>query len=91
MPCLVVLLALAFPRVIIAVLYFFTEFFRGVFDSILFPVLGFLFAPLTLLAYTWLTKTGEPVGAFYIIVIAIALIIDLGLVGRGEKHRRSRT
>lgn len=90
MPCLLAILALMFPRVVIAVLYLFTEYFRGVFETALLPLLGFLFLPVTLLAYAYLTKSAQPVGAFYLVVLVIALAIDLGLIGGEAKRRRKR-
>jgi hypothetical protein len=52
MPCLFALLALATPRLVVVLLWFFTTWFRGLFDSVLWPVLGFIFLPTTLLWYT---------------------------------------
>jgi hypothetical protein len=87
MPCLVGVLALLFPRLVIVVLWLFTTFFQGVYDTFLIPILGFLFLPLTLLAYTWLTKSGQPVDAFYLVVMVLALAVDLGLVGGSARRR----
>jgi hypothetical protein len=88
MPCLLAVLIVLFPRIAIVLLYLFTEFFRGVYDSVLIPLLGFIFLPLTLVAYTWLTKSAAAVDAFYLVVMLIAVVIDLGLIGGGEKVRR---
>lgn len=52
MPCFLVLLALALPRLTIALLWFFSNWFHGLFDSILWPILGFVFLPTTFLWYT---------------------------------------
>jgi hypothetical protein len=89
MPCVLAVLVLLFPRVAILLLYFFTNFFRGVFDSILIPLLGFIFMPLTLVAYTWLTNIRQPVDAMYLVVMFIAVIVDLGLVGGARRSRRT--
>ena len=45
MPCLLAILVLAFPRIAIILLYLLTNFFRGVYDTILIPLLGFIFMP----------------------------------------------
>jgi len=87
MPCLLAVLVVAFPRVAIALLYFLTTFFNGVYQNVLIPLLGFLFLPVTLLAYTWLTKSGNPVDAFFMIVMIIAVIIDLGSLEGGRRSR----
>jgi len=52
MPCLVALIALAAPRLVTLVLWFFTAWFTGMFPDLLWPVLGFIFAPTTLLWYS---------------------------------------
>jgi hypothetical protein len=87
MPCLLAILVLAFPRIAIILLYLLTNFFRGVYDTILIPVLGFIFMPLTLVAYTWLTKSGQPVDAFYLVVMLVAVVVDLGFVGGSHRLR----
>ena len=87
MPCLFAILVLAFPRIAIVLLYLLTNFFRGVYDTILIPVLGFIFMPLTLVAYTWLTKSGYPVDAFYLVVMFVAVVLDLGFVGGSHRLR----
>jgi hypothetical protein len=81
MPCLLVVLALAFPRLVIVLLWFFTSFFNGVYHTILIPLLGFFFLPLTLLVYTYVEKNYGHVGTPQLIAIAIAVVVDLGLVG----------
>lgn len=88
MPCLLAVLVFLFPRLAILVLYFFTTFFNGIFNTVLVPFLGFLFMPLTLVAYSWLTKIGQPVDAFYLVLILVAVIVDLGLVEGGRRSRR---
>ena len=44
MPCLLVVLALATPRLVIAVLWFFTTWFKGLFDTPLWPIVGLVVA-----------------------------------------------
>jgi hypothetical protein len=90
MPCLLLALVLLFPRIAILVLYFFTTFFNGVFDTVLVPLLGFLFLPLTLVAYTFLTKAHYTVDAFFLVVMILAIIVDLGGIGGGYRRHRTR-
>ena len=87
MPCLVALLAVLFPRVVIVVLYFFTNFFEGVYNSLLLPLLGFIILPITLLAYTWMVKINQPVDAFFLVVMVVAIVLDLGLLGGSARRR----
>ena len=77
MPCLLVLLALFVPRVTIAVLWFFTAWFDGLFDSLLWPVLGFFFLPLTLLWYTVVQNVYDGTwGGLQIVVLILAVLLD---------------
>ena len=87
MPCLLAILAVAFPRLAIIVLWLFTNFFNGVYHGILIPVLGFLFLPLTLIVYTFFGGPRSPVTTQELVVLAIAVILDLGIVG-GSTLRR---
>ena len=87
MPCLLLVLILLFPRVAILLLYLFTNFFTGVFNSILWPLVGFLLLPLTLLAYTYFANTHHPTDAVVLIVMFLAVILDLGLLGHGARRR----
>jgi len=87
MPCLIVLLALCIPRVVIVLLWLFTYWFNGIFPNPLWPVLGFVFLPTTLLWYTavqhWFAGQWTVVP---IIGIVIALLIDLSPAG-GRRRR----
>jgi hypothetical protein len=88
MPCLLALLAVAFPRVAIVLLWLFTTFFNGVYHGVIIPVLGFLFLPLTLIVYTFIVKSyGGHLGPTQLVFIFIAVIVDLGLVGGGLRRR----
>jgi hypothetical protein len=78
MPCLLALLALAAPRLVVALLWFFTGWFRGLFPSALWPILGFFFLPTTLL---WYTAVQHWFGGQWtlgpVVGLVIALLIDL--------------
>ena len=90
MPCLVVLLAVAFPRVAIVLLWLFSNFFSGVYHGILIPVLGFIFLPLTLIVYTFMLNSHTVLGLTQFLILFIAVIFDLGLVSGGAYRGRRR-
>lgn len=78
MECLLVLLALMVPRVVIVLLWLFSEWFGGVFDTLLLPVLGFLFLPTTLLWYSAVANWWGGVWSFWPVVgLVIAIMIDM--------------
>ena len=53
MPCLLVLLTLAFPRVVLIVLFLFTNYLQRAYTNLLWLLLGFVFLPVTTIAYAW--------------------------------------
>jgi hypothetical protein len=53
MACLVGCLALALPRVAILLVVLFSDYLGAAYQTILWPLLGFLFMPTTTLAYAW--------------------------------------
>jgi hypothetical protein len=76
--CLLGLLAFFFPRVVVLLLWFFSGWFTGIFDSILWPILGFVFLPTTLLWYTAVQHWYGGEWTFIPIAgIVLALIIDV--------------
>jgi hypothetical protein len=92
MPCLAVLFALLTPRALILLLWIFTGWFKGIFDTALWPVLGFIFLPTTLLWYTAVQNwwNGQW-GLLQIVGLVIALMIDISPAGgKRRRHRRDR-
>lgn len=87
MPCLLTILIIAFPRVAILLLYLFTNFFTHAYTSIIVPLLGFIFLPLTLIAYTYFLNTHTPMNITSLVILFIAVILDLGLVGGAARRR----
>lgn len=78
MPCLFIAFALIVPRLTIFVLWYFTTWFAGVFASLLWPILGFIFAPTSLLWYSVVHNVFDGVwGPVPIIGMVIAVLIDL--------------
>jgi hypothetical protein len=78
MGCLLVVLALITPRVVVILLWLFTNWFRGIFDSALWPILGFVFLPTTLLWYTAVQHWFAGQWTFWPVVgLVIALAIDV--------------
>ncbi len=88
MPCLAAVIALITPRLLIVALWLFSDWFTGVFDLVLWPVLGFFFTPTTLLWYTVVENWyGGEWGALQIIVVVITLLIDLSPASSKRKRK----
>jgi hypothetical protein len=78
MPCLFALLALLTPRLVIVLLWLFTRWFEGLFPSLLWPLLGFLFLPTTLLWYTAVQHWFAGQWTLWPVVgLVVALVIDV--------------
>lgn len=87
MPCLFAVLALVTPRLVVALLFFFSRWFVGMFDSILWPVLGFIFLPTTLLWYTAVQHWFNGQWTLWPVVgLVLALLIDISPAG-GRRRR----
>jgi len=91
MPCLPTILSLLFPRLMIVILWLVTDWFKGVFDSLVWPILGFLFAPLGTLWFGAVHNYyhGEW-NTLQIIVMVIALGFDFGFLGNSARNRKKR-
>jgi len=90
MPCLLLIIFLAFPRIALAVLFLTSNYLERAYHGLLLPLLGFLFLPLTTLAYAWMMNTRQPVAGMNLLILILAVVIDLGGLSGGEYHRRSR-
>jgi len=78
MPCLLVLLALATPRLVILLTWFFSDFLKGLYQTALVPILGFLFLPTTFLWYSAVQRWWGGQWSFWPVAgLVIALIIDI--------------
>jgi hypothetical protein len=88
--CLFVIIFLAFPRIALLLLFLMSNYLQRAYHGLLIPLLGFLFLPLTTLAYAWMMNTHQAVAGINLLILLIAVVIDLGGLGGGEHHRRAR-
>ena len=79
------------PRFALALVFIFTNYLGRAYETMLWPLLGFFFMPLTTMAYAWAVNSHGTVTGVYLVVVVIAVLIDLGLVGgSGASARRRR-
>ena len=93
MPCLLGCLALIAPRFVLVVLWLFSDYVGSAHTTILWPLLGFFFLPVTTLAHAWAWHH-EPSGSVQgigLVVVIIAVLIDLGIIGGNAKHRQQES
>jgi hypothetical protein len=89
MGCLLPIIAIFVPRVVMVFIFLLTNWFTQAYQTVIWPLLGFLFMPYTTLAYmaAMLNNHNELSGA-WIVLVVIAVFFDLG--GQGHSSRRVR-
>lgn len=88
MPCILLILILAFPRIALLLLFFLSNYLDRAYHGVLIILLGFIFLPLTTLVYAWEVNSGLPVAGINLIWLILAVLIDLGGLGGGYSRRR---
>ena len=89
MGCILPIVSLFMPRVVMAFIWLLTNWFSLAFKTPLWPVLGFLFMPYTSLAYmAAMLNGGGQITLFWVVVLIIAVLWDLG--GQGGSFRRRK-
>ena len=88
MPCLLLIVLLAFPRVALVLIFLFSNYLQRAYHGLILPLLGFFFLPLTTLAYAWMVNTGRPTAGVNLVILIVAVVIDLGGLGHGASRRR---
>jgi hypothetical protein len=89
MPCLLALIGFFFPRIVLIVLWL-SGYLDKAYATVLWPLLGFFFAPFTTLAYAWAINSNGSVSGIYLVVLVIAVLMDIGVLGGGDRERRKR-
>lgn len=89
MCCLLVLLALVGPRLVLVLLWLFTDYLSRAFDTFVWPLLGFIFLPWTTIAYAFAQNELGGLSGPGVIVLLLGLLVDVGVIGGGARGRRS--
>ncbi len=88
MPCLLGCLALSVPRVVLAVVWLFSDYLGRAIQSNLMLFLGFVFLPTTTLVYAWARNSGTGrIEGMFLVFMILAVLVDLGIVGAGRGGR----
>ena len=89
MPCFIGCLALSMPRLAIVLVVIFSDYIGRACDTLLWPLLGFFFMPMTTLAYAWAINSRGTVDGLHLAVVVLAVLMDLGVIGGSSRARRS--
>ena len=91
MPCLLLIVVLAFPRVALLLLFFLSNYLERAYHNVLILLLGFIFLPFTTLVYAYMVNNNLPVVGLNLLWLLLAVLIDLSsLGGGGGRYRRRR-
>jgi hypothetical protein len=88
MPFIVGCLALMAPRFAIVLVVLLSDYIGRAYETLLWPFLGFLFMPLTTLAYAWAINSRGSVAGVQLVVVIVAVLMDLGLIGGSAANRK---
>jgi len=76
--------------VVLALMFFLSNYLQRAYHGPLIPLLGFFFLPLTTLVYAWDVNNGVALEGVNVIILIVAVVIDIGGLSGGEWHRRRR-
>lgn len=87
MPCILLLVVLAFPRVVLVLMFLLSNYLGRAYHNLLIPILGFIFLPLTTIVYAWEVNSHMPLTGVNLFLLIIAAVIDVGGLGGGYRRR----
>jgi hypothetical protein len=88
MPCLLALVVLAFPRVILILMWLFSNTLDRAYHGLIIPLLGFIFLPITTIVYAWMVTSNLPMQGFNLLILVVAVLLDAGSHGGGMRYYR---
>ena len=83
MPCLLLLVVLAFPRVVLVLMYCLSTYLQRAYHDVIVLLLGFLFLPITTIVYAWMVNSHMPLAGGNLLIL-----IDCRGDRRGRTGRR---
>ena len=90
--CLLALLALISPRLVLFLLWIFSDVLSRAYDSWIIPLLGFFLLPWTTLTYAamWDWGSGRHVTGIEWFFVVLAFLLDLSSYGFGRRAQMAR-
>jgi hypothetical protein len=94
MPLLLGCLALAFPRVVLFLVWLLGgNYLSSAYPNRIWPLLGFFFLPLTTLAFAFASHSLAAAGSLTPLgwlVTGLAVLLDIGILGNSHRNYRTR-
>ncbi|HUW31010.1 MAG TPA: hypothetical protein VM223_05305 [Planctomycetota bacterium] len=80
MAVVLVIIALALPRILMIFVKLLTDWFARAYDTTIWPLLGWLFLPYTTLAYmAAMLNNNHKLGGWWTVLVVAAVLADLGV------------
>ena len=89
MPCCLLALAAFFPRIALVVMWL-GGYSATAFESMLWPVLGFLFMPFTTCAFAIGMNENGAISGWALALVIVGVIFDLSSHGGGARYQQTR-
>jgi hypothetical protein len=86
--CVLILLAFFTPRIVLFILWLFTDYLSRAYEGWVLPLLGFIFLPATTLGYAVAENELGGLNGLGIVALLIGLAVDIGLLGGGARQRQ---
>ncbi len=90
MGCCLLIGALMAPRIAMILILLLTDWFTVAYETMIWPVLGFLFMPYTTLAYMAVQLHGATLSGWWLALFILAIVFDVGGHGSGAARRKRR-
>jgi hypothetical protein len=89
MSCLSQIVFIMLPRIVLVLVFLNTTYVqRAANHGLLLPLVGFVFLPLTVLAYALMVDVGQSDTSIGFLLLIISMATDLGSLFVGASHRR---
>lgn len=77
-----------FPRVVLVLMWLFSNYLGRAYHGLVIPLLGFIFLPITTIVYAWMWNSHMPIAGLNLIILIVAVLLDAGSHGGGAYYRR---
>lgn len=82
------LAVLSFPRIVLILMWLFSNVLNRTYHNAIVPILGFLFLPITTIVYAWLITNHMLIEGVNLIILIAAVLLDAGSHGGGLRSYR---
>ncbi len=71
----------------VLVFMYFNGYLERAFTTTIWPLLGFVFLPVTTIAYAWVINSHGAVDGLYTVAVTLAVLFDLGILSSARRSR----